>query len=267
MDSKGNKGSCVFGCLSLILIIFCIYEVIFLFATMPSKKEKTTEEAPEEITITSIDPNASTGNDISNNDAVSIDSAAKDEDAAIKDILGEDFYGQVKSILTDEIGFSEIRFDERQDETNNFVFNCDGINLMVTAFPDDGYIRVFEPSSENVFYEDGQLLLTKAEYEAKTIFAGEEAKYCVIAEEIVMQYMKNPASARFPSTWSGEWAFEKNGNLIGAQSYVEGKNDFGATVRSDFLVEFYLLDEDTNSYDLQFIHLGDFSEGELIPIS
>ena len=55
MDSKGNKGSCVFGCLSLILIIFCIYEVIFLFATMPSKKEKTTEEAPEDTEFDDID--------------------------------------------------------------------------------------------------------------------------------------------------------------------------------------------------------------------
>ena len=196
----------------------------------------------------------------------------------LTEALGEELSARVKSILSDEIGFTEIKFIERQGDNDNYSFTCDGHSIIVTAFSDEEgeFMRIFEPHTGNVVYEDGQLLMTKDDMESKneetntddnTIYAEDTVTYQIIAEEIISSRMKDPSSAKFPSAVSDDWSYGKKGDLIAVQSYVDGINSFGASVRSKFIVEFYITDRDTFSYEIQYIRIGNDEQGEFIDIS
>lgn len=101
----------------------------------------------------------------------------------------------------------------------------------------------------------------------KTIYAEDTVTYQIIAEEIISSRMKDPSSAKFPSAVSDDWSYGRKGDLIAVQSYVDGINSFGALVRSKFIVEFYIMDKDTFSYEIQYIRIGNDEQGEFIDIS
>lgn len=196
----------------------------------------------------------------------------------LSEALGEDLSARVKSILSDEIGFTEVKFIERQGNNDNYSFTCDGHSIIVTAFSDEEgeYIRIFEPHTDNVFYEDGQLLMTRDDLESDNeeanaddniIYAEDTVTYQIIAEEIISSRMKDPTSAKFPSAVSDDWSYGKKGDLIAVQSYVDGINSFGALVRSKFIVEFYIKDKETFSYEIQYIRIDNEEQGEFIDVS
>ena len=241
--------------------------------TEKNTDEQSTEEKQATVETETVEENASNTDEDSNE---LVEAPEQSPEAPIIEALGEEYYNYVKSVLTDEIGFSDVRFVSRQGENNNFEFECDGTAIMVTAYSDEGdeYLRIFQPNTDNVFYEDGELLMTKddldedsEEAEDNTIYAEDVATYQIIAEEIVRSCMKNPSKAKFPSTLSDDWGYGKKGNLIAVRSYVDGTNSFGATVRSNFLVEFYIIDKDTFSYEIQYIRIGNDENGEFIDVS
>jgi len=247
--------------------------------TQDTEETSTTEETQDTEKTPTTEGTEPVEKDASNTEEESSESEKVSEqspDAPIVEVLGEEYYNYVKAVLTDEIGFSDVRFVARQGESNNFEFACDGMTLMVTAYADEGdeYLRIFQPNTDNVFYEDGQLLMSKAdldedteESDDNTIYAEDVATYQIIAEEIVRSCMKNPSKAKFPSALSDEWGYGKKGDLIAVQSYVDGTNSFGASMRNKFLVEFYIIDKDTFSYEVQYIRIGNDEQGEFIDIS
>lgn len=93
--------------------------------------------------------------------------------------------------------------------------------------------------------------------------------YWDMAKEIVKSCMKNPDSADFPSSvfGKGDIAMAKNGHLVIVQSYVVGTNSFGASIKTNFEVEFLAYDTENFIYDLVYMKLGDDVVGEYVDIN
>ena len=243
------------------------YEKEFHEVFIPGVKINGTKDVEPEEVIESDNEEADTGEE-----------NQESAEEKLSEALGEELSARVKSVLSDEIGFTEIKFIERQGNNDNYSFTCDGHSIIVTAFSDEEgeYIRIFEPHTGNVFYEDGKLLMTKDDLESEneeanaddnTIYAEDTVTYQIIAEEIVSSLMKDPSSAKFPSAVSDDWSYGKKGDLIAVQSYVDGTNSFGALVRSKFIVEFYIKDKETFSYEIQYIRIDNEEQGEFIDVS
>lgn len=73
-----------------------------------------------------------------------------------------------------------------------------------------------------------------------------------MAQEIIKNSLKNPSGAKFPSqVFSPEdIAIAKDGDLVAVKSYVDATNGFGAKVRTEWVVQFTVVDLD-NFYAIQ----------------
>lgn len=185
---------------------------------------------------------------------------------ALKTQMDENVATEAYRILKEEIGFSELDFIEKVGDTTNYKINADGAEILLTA--SDKVYRIFIPNSENVFYEDDAVKMTAKQYEDTQISYGDQSAYYIIAKTIVESALKNPSSAKFPSinTEAGSIAIERNGALVVVQSYVDAKNSFNATVRSNWTVEFMVYDLNTYSYDALYIEIDGEKSGEYIKL-
>ena len=161
----------------------------------------------------------------------------------------------VYDILKNQIGFSDLEFENQLDGSSNYKIVADGHSMVVTAM--DGYYRVFIPNSSKVFYEDGTVLMTAQELADTTISQDDYTTYYLIAEEIISNNLKNPRSAKFPSliTHAGDIGFAKTGDIITVQSYVDATNSFNAKIRSKWTVQFIVTDKSTYSYEVTYINI------------
>lgn len=168
------------------------------------------------------------------------------------------------SILKDDIGFKEVKFVEKIEDTFNYNIKADGYSLVVTDVGDD--FRIFIPNSSYVFYEDSKVVLTKKEFKDIIVTSDEASVYYIMAQDIITSCLKDPGSADFPSLNFSpeEIGFKKNGDLVLVQSYVDANNSFGATVRSKWEVQFEVLDMNTYSYDLKYINFDGEKSGSYI---
>lgn len=184
----------------------------------------------------------------------------------LKKVLDEDVAEKSYEILINQIGFSEIDYIGKMDGLTNYEITANGYDVVITA-SDDVY-RIFIPNSLYVFYEDGEVKLTFAELENKTIDQYDRSSYYIMAQDIICSGLKNPNSADFPSivTHPEEIAMQRNGNMVAVQSYVDAKNDFGAKVRSDWIVEFEVIDIKTYSYNLIYANIDGQEYGEFIEL-
>lgn len=62
----------------------------------------------------------------------------------------------------------------------------------------------------------------------------ERATVCGIVKEMVLEILKAPSTAEFPTL--SEWGFRKSLTEVVAQGYVDAQNSFGVQVRSKFQV-------------------------------
>lgn len=164
------------------------------------------------------------------------------------------------SVYVDELGFDTLEFDEQIEGTSNFYIWANGNYTVATVM--DGYIRIFIPNSDVVFYEDGNVLMTCEDYEDSIISSTDMIYYYSIAQTIVEDCLKSPSSAKFPH--STEISYQKKGNLIAIQGYVDADNSFGASIRSNYLVQFYVYDLENLSYEPTYIKIDDESSGDFI---
>lgn len=89
--------------------------------------------------------------------------------------------------------------------------------------------------SPSYFYEDAD-----SDTNDKYYLNSETAE---MAQEIVLNYLKSPNSAKFP--WNtDEIGFSKNGNIVSVQGYVDAQNSFGAEIRSQWTVQYEITDFD-----------------------
>lgn len=182
-------------------------------------------------------------------------------------IVGADIANGAYDVLANQIGFKNLTFDSQMGETSNYKFYGDGTAMVITAMND--YYRVFIPSTDYIFYEDGEVLLTAEEYADTQIDQYDSYAYYIIAQDIITQCLKDPNTADFPSavTHPEEIAFAKTGDVITVQSYVDSKNSLGATVRSQWTVQFIPTDLSTYSYEMKYINIDGESIGEYTEVN
>lgn len=56
----------------------------------------------------------------------------------------------------------------------------------------------------------------------------------------------------------------KNGDLVVVQGYVESKNSFGVMLKSNFTVQFYVIDLESFLYEPLYIEIGGQTAGEFV---
>lgn len=171
----------------------------------------------------------------------------------------------VVRIITTEIGYdeSEIVFDSKLDGSDVFVIYLDSTQYKMTIY--DGTCRIW--NDMYVLYEDGKLKMSKQDVDNRKISYDERATYYSFATEIIKSCLKNPDSADFPSLYySGEVAMSRNKDLVVVQSYVVAKNSFNAEIKSQYTVEFQVIDIENFLYNTIYINIDGESSGEYIKL-
>ncbi len=219
--------------------------------TMKSEKETIESETEEQTT------EQKTESEISEDDKLMAD---------LSEILNRDVADKLCDILINQIGFVNVKYlGKNAVGTMNYDFASERYNFTVTV-SDDVY-RVFQSSGGFVFYEDGEVKNTISDVESKTINRNDRSAYYFMAQQIVEAGLKNPGSADFPSivTRPEEIAMSKKDDVVAVQSWVEAKNSFDAKVRSQWIVEFRVIDLDTYSYEPIYLSVdGEVLFGEYL---
>lgn len=259
-------------------LLICIVSGLFFGFTGSSmyQSDKTdisdsyeTEEKEDNVTDIDELPKESENIDTENEEISAIKEEKVQEDSfltALKSQLSESVANDAYNILKNDLGFENFTFIKKMDDTTNYVISANGVEVVLTA--SDKVYRIFIPNSDTVFYEDDTVKMTAKQYEDKQISYGDQSAYYIIAKTIVESALKNPSSAKFPSinTEAGSIAIERNGALVVVQSYVDAKNSFNATVRSNWTVEFMVYDLSTYSYDALYIEIDGEKSGEYIKL-
>lgn len=174
--------------------------------------------------------------------------------------LKEETAQKIYRLLHDEMHFSEIQFSGKNAVAQiNWDILADGYEIMLTA-DDDGVYRAICGSF--VLYENSQVAMTKEEMEARMYTYEDATYYYVIAQDIVSSALVSPSSARFCS--KQECGMGKNGDIVVVQGYVESKNSFGVMLKSNFTVQFYVIDLESFIYEPLYIEIGGQTAGEFV---
>lgn len=198
------------------------------------------ESAAEETTMTLSDKELFIESLTSNPDVTS--EAAKGTYDILKDSLGFDKISIIKNI-------SGILFEMRADDYNLKVTVSDKLYLVICG--------------DYNMYQDDTVKYTKTDLENRKI-GNNDTTYYVIAQEIVTTNLKNPSSAKFSSVNNCQMA--RNGEYVAVKGYVDATNSFGAQIRSEFIVEFKVIDLDSFSYETIFINIDGSKTGEYIDL-
>ena len=252
--------------------------------TLPEKEQMVSEnkEDDEENKIEKEkekDPNASNIEDnkekeettIENSEEVKIQEEEKvltPQEKFIKDsseYLSEQVSTKLYSIITSDLGFSEVKFIGKDDVGDSvWTVNCDDISAHAVA-SDDVY-RIW--SGDYTFYDEGAVVTTKQQMNSTRISSDEQSKYYFMAQEIVTQYLKTPSSADFPSiTFSPQdISMEKKDDIVAVQSYVDATNSVGGQVRNQWTVEFRVTDLDNLFYEVLYVNIDGETSGTYIEL-
>ncbi len=237
---KNKKKS---GCSSIFFIIF-IFAILGSVFGGNKDKEKSTDVSTETTTEVTTEPTTE----------------EKSFNESLAEYVGEELANKVSDIYTNDLGFSELRFDSRTDESDNYLIYANSYGTVATI--SDSYIRIFAPNTSYVFYEDGNVLMTYDDFKDSIIENEEMPKYYSIAQIIVEDSLKSPKSAKFPS--SKDISYQKKGNLVAIKGYVDAENSFGTQIRNDYIVQFYVNDLDNLSYETVYLKIGDNESGRFV---
>ena len=93
-----------------------------------------------------------------------------------------------------------------------------------------------------------------------TVYDEDKTSYYAMAQGIVLNYLKSPSSASFP--WNKEEiGFEKNGNIVSVQGYVDAQNSFGAEIRSQWTVQYEITDFDNLLCNPLYVNIDGVESG------
>jgi hypothetical protein len=174
------------------------------------------------------------------------DKFVSDSSEYISENIARKLYG----IIVNDIGFSDVEFVGKEASDSVWNIYCDDMSVLAVA-SDDVY-RIW--SGDYTFYENGTVITTKQQMEETLVRDEDKTSYYAISQEVVLQYLKNPDSASFPFG-TEEIGFEKNEDVVAVQGYVEATNSFGGQVRSQWTVEFRVMDLDSLTYELLYVNI------------
>lgn len=178
------------------------------------------------------------------------------------EFLSTDISEKLYNILLNDIGFAEIYFIGKNESGDSiWDLGCDDIGVTVTA-SDDVYMIW---SGDYTFYDSG-VKMTKEQFDSLHVSESDKVAYYLIAKEIVKNSLKSPKSADFP--WlMDDIGFGKNGDIVAVQGYVDAMNSFGAQIRSQWTVEFKVIDLDTYSYEVVYVNIDGESYGTYVEMN
>ena len=179
----------------------------------------------------------------------------------MKTLTSESIANGAYDVLTNKLGFSDVEFEQKLGDTSNYEITANGVSMVITAM--DDYYRVFIPDTSYVLYEDGNVLMNAQDIADRTINWADRISYYLMAQEFIKDCLNNPSSAKFPSiNTSSDIGMSKNGDMITVQGYVDCKNAFNATVRSNYTVQFNVIDMDSYSYEPLYVNIDGDEAGE-----
>lgn len=159
------------------------------------------------------------------------------------------------TILKEKMGFKKIEVTNKQEENTTFEVSADSYSLRMVV--SDKVYRIW--CGDYNLYEDGKVKYKKKDLDDRTISENQSAYY-VIAQEIVSSFLKAPSTADFAPMY--ETAMQRNKKLVAVKGYVDSQNSFGAMIRSEYLVEFKVIDIDSFNYELIYINIDGEESGE-----
>lgn len=172
--------------------------------------------------------------------------------------VSESAANETYDILTGALGFQKISVESNSMGTL-FKIIADGFTLKVTL-SDKPYMII---CGDYNMYKDDTVQYTKQDLDDRVI-GNNDTSYYVIAQEIIKSTLKNPSGAKFSSLSNCQMA--RNKELVAVKGYVDATNSFGAQIRSEFVVEFKVIDLTTFSYETIYINIDGESIGEYIDL-
>lgn len=211
--------------------------------------DKPTSKATEVPTIETATSAPETEKDIFVNDFCKSSNLSKDAAEAVYNVLTE-------QLLCENVVFKQ------KHETGIFSYDisADGFVLVVTT---DGDMVYGVSCGTYLMYDNGDVCYTIQDIADRSM-SGYESIYYVIATDIIRNCLKSPSTSQFAPMY--ECAMQRNGIIGAVQGYVDAQNSFGAIIRSNFVVEFVLLDADTWSYEVLYIEVDGEISGEFVPL-
>ena len=269
---KKEKAKPFFKSAGVALLIFIVSFIVFGF-TMEEPQEtisKTTEPSAIATTVSKTHQDITTENEPTVVQTTAKESAAEETTMTLSDkelfiesltsnpdVTSEAAKGTY-DILKDSLGFDKISIIKNISGTL-FEMRADDYNLKVTV-SDKLYLVI---CGDYNMYQDDTVKYTKTDLENRKI-GNNDTTYYVIAQEIVTTNLKNPSSAKFSSVNNCQMA--RNGEYVAVKGYVDATNSFGAQIRSEFIVEFKVIDLDSFSYETIFIKIDGSKTGEYIDL-
>lgn len=269
---KKEKAKPFFKSAGVALLIFIVSFIGFGF-TMEEPQEtisKTTEPSAIATTVSKTRQDITTENEPTVVQTTAKESAAEETTMTLSDkelfiesltsnpdVTSEAAKGTY-DILKDSLGFDKISIIKNISGTL-FEMRADDYNLKVTV-SDKLYLVI---CGDYNMYQDDTVKYTKTDLENRKI-GNNDTTYYVIAQEIVTTNLKNPSSAKFSSVNNCQMA--RNGEYVAVKGYVDATNSFGAQIRSEFIVEFKVIDLDSFSYETIFINIDGSKTGEYIDL-
>lgn len=250
-ESKKKKKK---GCLSFFLIFMFIGFVI-------SKCGNNSSETP--LDTSSATSTTSYSTEISTATLESSTQALSEKDLFINALLtNPDVTQEAASSTYDlliKMGFEDISSPQNISGT---IFEVNADNLTLTITVSDKPYRIL--CGDYNLYENDSVKLTKADIENHRIDSADTTYYYTITQEIVSQYLKDPTNASFGSLSDTQMA--RNNPYVAVKGYVDATNSFGAVVRSNFVVEFEVIDLKNFSYNTIYVNIDGESSGKYIDL-
>lgn len=264
--------SCV---ILFILSIICFIGFGFTYSEEPKTaqeivNEPTPSAMPETTILAETTPAETTAIETTEAETAEVITTAVETTApfSYKDIFIEsltsnpdvtkDAASSAYDILTNDLGFEELSVKKNPSGTI-FEVKADKYQLKVTI-SDKLYMVI---CGDYNLYRDDTIKYTKKDLDDRNI-GDNRSTYYTIAMEAVSQNLKSPSSAKFCSM--NDCSMAKKGDYVAVKGYVDAINSFNAQVRSQFVVEFKIIDLSTFSYETVYLNIDGESVGEYIDL-
>lgn len=224
-DGKKPKASKKMGCLSIIGLVVVAYFVIFTIIDMNEQKREKSNAVVE-----------------------------KELPTYEKFGLTEEEFLEYQKIF-DAVGFTEITKVEKEDTNDkgvtSFYVEMKGIkpNKILAPGRTEGNIICVEIDSNKKLneisvnflpvYKNGKVLTKVIAF--TELDATQMAMCEVLSEELVKKVLKSPSTAKFCK--STEYRYAKENGIIKCQGYVDSQNSFGATVRTNYMLTYDIVQD------------------------
>lgn len=237
-EKKKKSGVSSFG-------IFAFF-VILIFVVIPNSNNEETKSTPKSTPEPTpyISP---------------IEQFSKSLDDC-SEYVNKETADKLYNFLQNNLGFSEIEFVEK-NAVGDIIFDINADDYLLRVTLDDESIYSVDCGGYKL-YDGENVLMDKNGILDREI--DNPSAYYSMAKEIIESVLKAPSTADFPSIFSDDIKMAKNKDIVAVQSYVDSQNSFGAMVRSEWTVQFRVLNISTYSYEIIYANIDGSIYGEYI---